>query len=87
MKWIDSLKERAAEFKDCNITDMYSLEDNNKFIYDVSVSDENICIFINNSDMGYLFNLSNYIVEWSHPEGAEALLPDEIKNQINDILR
>lgn len=82
MKWIDMLKERIKEFqsKDIRSVKTYYFTDSNGFKYDYNVLDDEITIFLSNTDTGYCFKIIDKKIIWDHPENAGSFYSDAAKD-------
>jgi len=87
MKWIDMLKHK---FKNNNYvvrdSEVYTVK-YDKFEYDVSVSKDDVQIFLDQSDIGYSFKIKDEKVIWEHPNNAQCFYSDEVISEIENCVR
>lgn len=87
MKWIDMLKER---FKSRNYVARKSenhIVKYDMFEYDVSISDNDVSIFLEYSDVGYVFPIKNNKVVWEHDQNAQLYYSDDVINEVNNLVK
>lgn len=87
MKWIDMLKQEWAKRGPFQASRSLNYTDPNGFLYEASVTDKNITIFVNESDIGYQFDYTDEGIIWKHPDGAEGLFSDLVRDQLNNFLK
>lgn len=85
--YIDIVKNTLRNIKNIEPCYTFSHKDSNNFNYDIFISNSTITIYINNSNIGYEFIYSNNEIIWTHSDGAEGLLSDEVKNYLSMYLK